>query len=130
MMCKILFKITFDAFYGRIIIPEFKIRKFLADQVHHIPDTHELHRFSDTHPAKVPVWVYVEIPPLDHLQVGFPDNLSKGFVFGFSICHAWKNKVVDGAPSTKLMQYFQAFHNVFKAVVIGPVIVFIPAFLQ
>jgi hypothetical protein len=59
---------------------------------------------------------------LYHTQISVYDQLSKCFIFSHRVSHAWKNKIVDGSPATKIANNLQAFYNVFKLVIIGSVL--------
>src|SRR5258707_15890744 len=112
-MCEINLEPALDPLHGRIEIPEFHLREFFADQIHHLFDTHELSGVGDADPAQVPVGIDIEITPLDHGEVRLADEAAQGLVFFYAVRHARESKIVDGSPAAKAAHYLQAFHDVF-----------------
>src|SRR6185437_15554025 len=121
-MCEIQLIAPFDALHGRVEVAEFYPRELLMDQLHQLFHAHAFAGFGYAQLAEVPVRIDIEIPPLDHGQVGGADEFAKGFVFVDTICHPREDEIIDAGPAAETANDAQAFDDVIEDIVVGTVV--------
>ena len=96
---------------------------------HQLFYAHAFTGFVHAYLSHIPVRINIEIPPLDHFKIRVYDQLPQRFIFSNRIGHPRKNKIVNRRPSAEASDYFETFNNVFKAIIIWPVVRKINCFL-